>query len=103
MSDIPSDFDYSLLLSDNLPPSDFPDPGDALPDSPSHHDEDAFDDELEAIHTVAEERRKELNRKGVVIQHRLFDPTPVFRSSSLPPGKHASCPGVRRVPYAQID
>ena len=73
MDEIPSDFDYSLLLQSDapLPPSSQP-----LPD---------FTDDLEALGNVTRERVEELTRQGVVIQHRLYDKTPVFRSSSLPP------------------
>jgi len=84
MGDIPSDFDYSLLLSDNPPLSDFADftNEDSLPTLPP----DSFLDDIEAINKVTEERKEILNKKGVVIQHRLWDNKAVFRSSSLPPG-----------------
>ena len=83
---LPSDFDYSTLLSDNLPSdhSEIP-PGEEPPSRvlPS----ESFSDDLDAIDRVVEERREYLTKKGVVIQHRVKDNRPVFRSSSLPPGE----------------
>jgi hypothetical protein len=102
---LPSDFDYTFLFSDLPPTDDGCPPSDVLaelyaaeaeavhhdPPSESHPDlpSDTFSDDLLALHTVASERRKLLNKKGVVIQHRLHDNKPIFRSSSLPPGKPA--------------
>jgi hypothetical protein len=82
---IPSDFDYSILLSDNLPSdhSEIP-PGE---ETPSRVLSESFSDDLDAIDRVVEERREYLTKKGVVIQHRVRDNRPVFRSSSLPPGE----------------
>lgn len=82
MSDIPSDFDPSVLFSDYLPstqPEEYP----SLP-SPL---EESHSDELEALELVVEETRQRCNREGVVIRHRQLNPKPAFRSSSLPPGE----------------
>lgn len=82
MSDIPSDFDPSVLFSDYLPstqPEEYP----SLPSPP----EESHSDELEALELVVEETRQRCNREGVVIRHRQLNPKPAFRSSSLPPGE----------------
>lgn len=73
MDEIPSDFDYSILLHSDAPP----------PSSPQQLSD--FSDDLEALGIITRERVQELTRQGVVIQHRLHDKTPVFRDSSLPP------------------
>lgn len=100
MTAIPSDFDYSVLFSDTTIPASDPVPygfEDDIPPSDIYADSDtqqlppasdSFQDDVEAINEVQNERREELNRRGIVIQHRLWDERPlaIFRSSSLPPG-----------------
>ena len=101
--EIPSDFDYSLLLPSTDP--NYPDEADL----PPRCEAEEFDDELDALHALADERRQLLCKQGVVIQHRQWDGRPVFRSSSLPPGVSLRvCCGVvglgtrgRRVEYAR--
>lgn len=82
MSDIPSDFDPSVLFSDYLPPTQL----EECPSLPSPPEE-SHSDELEAIELVIEETRQRYNKEGVVIRHRQLNPEPAFRSSSLPPGE----------------
>lgn len=82
MSDIPSDFDPSVLFSDYLPPTQ-PEECPSLPSPP----EESHSDELEAIELIIEETRQRYNKEGVVIRHRQLNPEPAFRSSSLPPGE----------------
>jgi hypothetical protein len=80
MTDIPPDFDPSVLFSDYLPstqPEEYP----TLPSPPA----ESYSDELEAIDLVIEETRQRHNKEGVVIRHKQLNPKPAFRSSSLPP------------------
>lgn len=97
MDHLPSELAESVVFTSDapdLPPSSFFDeiPSDVLrdddcePPPPPSDDEYAADED--AMRDAEKERLADLNRKGVVIQHRLFEERPlsVFRSSSLPPG-----------------
>lgn len=58
------------------------------PEYPLHPPSESFSDDLEAIHS----QRRELTRRQVVIQHRAWDLSDVFRSEDdLRPGKGIPC------------
>lgn len=110
--DLPSDFDYSVLFSDapvpysdgipsEIPSDVFRDESESellLPTPKPFAPPDSYSDDFDAFHQVQEERQQELNRLGVVIQHRRQDEKPlsVFRSSSLPPGMYCISGGGTR-------